>query len=164
MDRLKVLKTVPKFRKQSSSAYAHQITTRSKDMLVNLPTEIVDQILRHLDKEDWFTTRRTHRLFQASSRLLIFQNVELYNFRPGVQPCNVRQLLHLLQTDVQLRNYVQTVRVRSVLDPTVHDEVERLLPQVLGLVKLQKLVLAFPELEYVTNGTQENCVNMLQRT
>lgn len=156
--------TDPIIRIPEKPKYNHASTCRSPEMLINLPTEILDEILGHLNEEQLRSVCTANRVFRASAQSLLFQRIELVDFRKSEEkPCKTERFIHLIEKEPRMRGYVQVVKIGSVIDPTVWSYVEELLPQVLKLLTPKELVIGFREIENVTHKTQRECTMMLSK-
>ncbi|OAL44272.1 hypothetical protein IQ07DRAFT_684926 [Pyrenochaeta sp. DS3sAY3a] len=150
--------TMPKY------TYNHKCTPNSPDIFLKLPTEIFDAVLSYLPSSDVQSVSLAHRVFRFSVESVFFHEIVLCDFRAANgKAYQVEKLVAIFEADPRLKEYVRKVTVGSVMDPTVRERVAELLPKALGLMEPKVVTLRFRELEHVTRGTQEVCLDMLAK-
>lgn len=150
--------TTPKY------TYNHKCTHNSPDIFLKLPTEIFDAVLSYLPSSDVQSVSLAHRVFRFSVQSVFFREIVLCDFRAANgKVYQVDKLVAIFEAEPRLKEYVRTVMVGSVMDPTVRDRVAELLPKALSLLEPQEVTVRFRELEHVTKGTQEECLDMLAK-
>jgi hypothetical protein len=145
--------------------YIHANTTNSPQILLDLPTEILDTILSHLDTIDWRALRETHSVFKSSAQSLLYRQLEFCDFRPSTDRISkLDAFFRLMASQPHIGHHVLEVKLRSLMDPTRQEDIAEFLPKMLStLGNLKSVTLRFNVVKFIMKQSIRNAMATLSK-